>query len=179
MKRLFTALMLGSVLASSTALAAQMGEYIDYVSIGLGLQDIDSSNFDTGTALTINAGKNIFYNVGVEVEGCTTVSGAEGSFAGVTDDLSFWSLGIYGTYVWKLDKVSIKPRIGLVYVSEKSDLNIHSDADPLSKTDTQKVEVSAGIGLNYQMGRNYSLYTNYTRYEDEINQINFGAEFKF
>ncbi|OQX74070.1 MAG: hypothetical protein B6D59_03690 [Campylobacteraceae bacterium 4484_4] len=177
MKKLFTALMLGSALASSS-FAANADDYIDYVSIGLGIQDIDNSNFDTGAALVVNAGKSVFYDVGVEVEGCMSVSKAEGEYNGVKDDLDFWSLGIYGTYVWKLDRISIKPRVGLVYVSEKSDLNIHS-GDPLAKTDKKKIEMSAGIGVAYKMGENYSLFTNYTRYEDEINQINFGAEFKF
>ncbi len=174
-----------SLLAASLSTASYAGSFFDYLGLGLALQDVTSPNFDNGTALVINGGKSLYEGIGLEFEGTTSVQKMEGSFNGLTNkQIDFWSLGMYSTYLWKLGNLSIKPRLGLVYDSIKSDIDINSPKVAVpganyTGTDKSGIGLSAGIGLAYQLSENYNVYTNYTRMEDEIDHLTFGAEFKF
>ncbi len=180
MKKLLTA----SLLTASLATASYADSFLDYLGFGLALQDVDSPNFDNGTALVINGGKSLYQGIGVEFEGTASVQKMEGTFNGITDEIDFWSIGMYSTYIWELGNLSVKPRIGLIYESIQSDIGIDSPKTPIAgnvytATDKNDIGLSAGIGLAYQLGENYNVYTNYTRMEDDIDHLTFGAEFKF
>ena len=97
---------------------------------------------------------------------------------GKTDELKFWSMGMYGTYLWSFDKITIKPRIGFLYESIKSSFNT-SNSNPLKPVDKNKLSLSGGIGISYEVTHNTKIYTNYTKLETDIDHITFGAEFKF
>ncbi len=173
-----------SLLAASLSTASYADSFLDYLGFGLALQDVSSPNFDNGTALVVNGGKSLYQGIGLEFEGTASVQKMKGSFNGITDDVDFWSLGMYSTYIWKLGNLSIKPRLGLVYDSIKSDVGINSPkiavpGTTYEGTDKSGLGLSAGIGLAYQLGESYNVYTNYTRMEDEIDHLTFGAEFKF
>jgi opacity protein-like surface antigen len=204
MKKLLTA----SLLAASLATASHAGSYLDYLGFGLALQDVNSPNFDNGTALVINGGTALYQGFGVEFEGTASIQKMEGSYAGITDEMDFWSLGMYSTYIWKLGNLSITPRLGLIYDSLKSDVGfdrpqtqaatttqtttqtatgetttqttVQQEATTLSQgIDKNGLGLSIGIGLSYELGENYNIYTNYTRMEDDISHLTFGAQFKF
>ncbi len=186
MKKLLTA----SLLTVSLATAAQAESFLDYLGFGLALQDVNSPNFDNGTALVITGGKSLYQGIGMEFEGTASVQKMEGSFNGIKDDIDFWSLGMYSTYIWKLGNLSIKPRLGVTYSSIKSDIGINSPKKPTPTptggvpviyqgTDSNGIGLSGGIGLAYQLGESYSVYTNYTKIEDDISHLTFGAEFRF
>ncbi len=180
MKKLLAA----SLLTASLASVSYADSFLDYLGFGLALQDVSSPNFDNGTAVVINGGKSLYQGIGLEFEGTASVQKMEGSFNGITDDVDFWSLGMYSTYIWKLGNLSIKPRLGLVYDSIKSDIGIDSPkvavaGENYTGTDKSGLGLSAGIGLAYQLGESYNVYTNYTRMEDEIDHLTFGAEFRF
>ena len=173
-----------SLLTASLTTAAQAGSFFDYLGFGVALQDVASPNFDNGTALVINGGKSVYQGIGVEFEGTASIQKMEGRFNGLKDDIDFWSVGMYSTYIWKLGNLSIKPRLGLVYDSISSDIAINSPKIPTvgtlyQGTDKNGLGLSAGIGLAYQLSENYNVYTNYTKMEDDINHLTFGAEFKF
>ena len=88
-------------------------------------------------------------------------------------------MGMYGTYLWKLDdSFAIKPRFGIVYKNIKSSLNT-SNNNPTNKEDENKLSLSAGIGISYKLTEKSELFTNYTKFEDDIEHLTFGAEFKF
>lgn len=181
MNRLRTAFIVG-LLFSVPAFADNNESYIDRVGVALGIQDaINNDKFDKGTALILNAGKDIYSDMGVELEGVVTLDKPEAKFNGRTHDIDFWSLGLYGTYIWRINKLSIKPRLGVVYESIKSTLNIHTNNEANMNTKTHKTDLalSGGIGAAYDIGDSYKIYTNYTKYEDDIDQITFGAEYKF
>lgn len=181
MNRLRTAFIVG-LLFSLPAFADNNESYIDRVGVALGIQDaINNDKFDKGTALILNAGKDIYSDMGVELEGVVTLNKPEAKFNGRTHDIDFWSLGLYGTYIWRINKLSIKPRLGVVYESIKSTLNIHTNNEANMNTKTHKTDLalSGGIGAAYDIGDSYKIYTNYTKYEDDIDQITFGAEYKF
>ncbi len=168
----------------STALSAgdvSSESYLDRVGVGFAMQDVTNDKFDTGTALVLNAGKDIYSDMGIELEGTVGLSKPEAKFNGKTHDVDFWSLGLYGTYIWKINKLSIKPRLGVVYESIKSTLNIHTNNDALmeSKTIRKDLALSGGIGAAYDLTENYKIFTNFTKFEDDINQLTFGAEYKF
>ena len=180
MKKLLTA----SLLTVSLATAAQADSFLDYFGLGLALQDVNSPNFDNGTALVINGGKSIYNGIGFEVEGTTSLQKMEGSFNGLKDEIDFWSLGMYSTYIWKLGNLSIKPRVGLVYDSIQSNIGLSSPQNAVpgttyQGTDKNGLGVSAGVGVAYQLSENYNVYTNYTKFEDDITHLTFGAEFRF
>ncbi len=172
-----------AVLLSATFLYADENKesYIDYVSVGIALQDVDNSKFDQGGAFVVNAGKDIYSDMSVEVEGSVGIEKPEAKFNGKTHDVDFWSLGIYGTYIWKVNKLSIKPRLGVVYESIKSTLNVttNNEAAMTTGTNRQDLAVSGGIGIAYDIDKNYKIYTNYTKFEDDMEHLTFGAEYKF
>lgn len=177
MKKLFSGLLMSIALLSH----AYAESYIDYVSVGLAIQDIDNPNFDDGqgSAIVLNAGKNLYSDIALEVEGTTSISKTEGKIGTLKSDVDFWSLGLYGAYIWKINNLSIKPRIGLVYENIKSTINITDTENPLTPTDKGDIAVSGGIGLSYHFNENYAVYTNFTKFEDDINHLTFGAEYKF
>ncbi|HIP03063.1 MAG TPA: hypothetical protein EYG75_06070 [Campylobacterales bacterium] len=161
----------------------QAESYIDYVSVGLAIQTLqDSSNEDLspllsderGVAVVLTAGKNLYEDVALEFEGSASVAKPEWSFSdGRSDEVDFWSLGLYGVYIWNLNNLSIKPRIGLVYE------NIKSTIDGLPLIDKADMIISGGIGLTYEFNHNYAIYSNFTKFEDDINHLTFGAEYRF
>ena len=152
---------------------------VDYVGVGISSQKIDNSKFNKGTALTINAGKeNSITHLGLEVEGSLQIKKPKATISGVTSDLKFWSMGMYGTYLWKLDDITIKPRLGFVYENIKSSFNT-SNTNKTKPTDKSKLALSGGIGISYKISEKTSIYTNYTKFEDDIDHLTFGAEFKF
>lgn len=168
---LFTTVILSS--------AIQAGDVVDYVGVGVAKQKIDNNNFDKGSSLIINTGKeNIINNIGIELEGTFPIDKPEATISGVTSSMKFWSMGMYGTYLWKVDKITIKPRLGIVYENIKSAFN-SSNSSPTKPTDISKLAISGGIGLSYDLTKKYKIYTNYTKFEDDIDHLTFGAEFKF
>ena len=183
MSKLHTAALAALLSLGLSAYAGDMQEsYIDRVGVGVAIQDVPNNDkFDTGTALILNAGKDIYSDMGVELEGAVALNQPKAKFNGKTHDLDFWSLGLYGTYIWKLNKLSIKPRIGIVYESIKSTLNIYTNDETAmnSKVRKKDLALSGGIGAAYDLSENYKIYTNYTKYEDDIDQLTFGAEYKF
>ncbi len=155
------------------------GKLIDYVSVGVSSQKIDNSKFNKGTTLTVNAGKeNTITHLGLEVEGSLQLKKPKATISGVTSDLKFWSMGMYGTYIWKLDDITIKPRIGFVYENIKSSFNT-SNTNKTKPTDKSKVALSGGIGISYKLTDKTSIYTHYTKFEDDIDHLTFGAQFRF
>ncbi len=178
MKKIITALLVS--LAMFSQIRAE--SYVDYVSIGLAIQTLQNINNETfddvplededGMAVVITAGKSIYDDISLEFEGSASVTSPEWKLGTATAEVDFWSLGFYGAYIWKLNNLSIKPRIGLVYVNIESTLNNIS----LDKSD---LAISGGIGLSYSFSKNYSIYTNYTKFEDDIDNLTFGAEYKF
>ncbi len=182
MKKFLSALLVVAALTASAE--AESEGFMDYIGLGIALQDVDSPNFDNGTALVVTGGKNLYEGLGMELEGSGSISKMEGKFNGVKDDIDFWSLGMYSTYIWKLGNFSIKPRIGVIYRSLKSNIDIHAPKVPVVGTTYQTTDItgmgmSAGIGFSYTLGENYNIYTNYTKIEDELDHLTFGAEFKF
>ena len=204
MKKTLTA----SLLTLSLVSSAQADSLFDYLGLGLALQDVSSPNFDNGTALIINGGSSVYQNLGFEVEGTASIQKMEGNYGDLKDDLDFWSLGMYATYVWKLGNISVTPRLGVIYDSLQSDVGFaeqkaagQTTTQTTTKTDTgtttqttvqttqqaaqsQGIDknglgLSMGIGLSYELGENYNIYTNYTRMEDDISHLTFGAQFKF
>ncbi len=173
MKKLLPAILLTFSLTS----ASYAENFLDYVGVGVALQDVDNPNIDNGTAVVLNGGKTLFQGLGLEFEGTASIQKMEGTLNDVKKDVDFWSLGMYSTYIWKLGNLSVKPRIGLVYESIQSDLSLQSDST--DATDKNDLGLSAGIGFAYQLGTNYNIYTNYTRIEDDIDHLTFGAEYKF
>ncbi len=170
------------VISLSSALSAE--GFLDYIGLGVALEDADSPNFDTGTALVLTTGKNIYDDISLEAEATTSIDKMEGKFNGLKDDLDFWSFGFYSTYLWRLGNLSIKPRLGLIYRSLKSDIGIHTPKNSESgavyqDTDVSKLGLSGGFGVHYDLGKGYNIYTNYTKYEDDLEHITFGAEYKF
>ena len=182
MNKMFTACITSLLLGISVYAADAQESYIDRVGVALGMQDvINNDKFDKGTALILNAGKDIYSDIGIEMEGVVALSKPEAKFNNSTHDVDFWSLGLYGTYIWKINRLSIKPRLGVVYESIKSTLNIYTnnEANMDSKVRKKDLALSGGIGAAYDLTENYKIYTNYTKYEDDIDQITFGAEYKF
>ncbi len=176
--------MVATVLVASLTTASQAESFLDYFGFGVALQSPDSPNFDDGTAVVLTGGKNLYQGIGMEVEGTTSVQKMEGKFNGIKDDIDFWSLGMYSTYIWKLGNLSVKPRLGLIYRSLKSKIDINAPKIPVAgatyqNSDISGVGMSAGIGLSYDLGSGYNIYTNYTKIEDELDHLTFGAEFKF
>jgi len=167
------------IFLSSTFLQASDKYLIDYIGLGIASQKVDNKKFDTGTALILNAGKNKLYkNIGMEVEGTLQINKPSATINNLTSDLKFWSMGMYGTYLWKIDSITIKPRLGLVYESIKSSFNTDND-NPTQSINKNKVGLSAGIGISYKLTEKSKLFTNYTKFEDDIDHLTFGAEFKF
>jgi outer membrane receptor protein involved in Fe transport len=151
----------------------------DYVSIGISSQKIDNKSFNKGSALVINTGKKTLYkDVGVELEGTLQLKKPKAVINNKTSDLKFWSMGMYGTYLWKFDSITVKPKLGLVYENIKSSFNT-SNNNPTDSVDKNKIILSGGIGLSYKLTDNYQLFTNYTKFDDDIEHLTFGAEFKF
>ncbi len=163
--------------------SVQAEDYIDYVSVGLALQTLQSvnnENVDTtllndenGMAIVLNAGKYLYEDIALEFEGTASITKAEWQLGDAKSEVDFWSLGLYGVYIWKINNLSIKPRIGIVYE------NIKSTIGPISLTDKSDMALSGGIGLTYNFGQNYAIYSNFTKFEDDINHLTFGAEYKF
>ena len=177
MKKLISA----AILSLSILTHVQAESYMDYVSLGLAmqtLQDSDSEDFnpllndEKGMAIVVNAGKHLYEDISLEVEGTASVVQTEWSLNGRTD-VDFWSLGFYGAYIWRINNLSIKPRIGFVYENMKATLGIDKIKD---KAD---MGLSGGVGVSYQFNHNYSVYSNFTKFEDDMNHLTFGAEYKF
>ncbi len=181
MRKLLTTFIVGLTVSSSLFAGETQESYIDHVGVGFAMQDVTNDKFDTGTALVLNAGKDIYSDMGVEIEGTIGLTKPEAKFNGQTHDIDFWSLGLYGTYIWKINKLSIKPRLGIVYESIKSTLNYKTNNDALMDTKMIKKDlaISGGIGAAFDLSENYKIYTNYTKFEDDIDQLTFGAEYKF
>jgi hypothetical protein len=143
------------------------------------LQNSDSEDFnpllddEKGMAIVLNTGKNLFDDVSLEFEGTASVSQTEWSLNDQRTDVDFWSLGLYGAYIWRINNLSIKPRIGLVYENMEATLGL------TSLKDTADMGLSGGVGLSYQFNHNYSIYSNFTKFEDDMNHLTFGAEYKF
>jgi len=163
--------------------SVQAEDYIDYVSVGLALQtlqNVNNENVDTsllkddnGMAIVLNAGKYLYEDIALELEGAASITKAEWQLGDARSEVDFWSLGLYGVYIWRVNNLSIKPRIGLVYE------NIQSTIRQISLIDKADIAVSGGIGLTYNFGQNYAIYSNFTKFEDDINHLTFGAEYKF
>ncbi len=152
---------------------------VDYVGVGISSQKVDNSKFNKGSALTINAGKsNSINHLGIEMEGSIQLKKPKATISNITSDLKFWSMGMYGTYIWKLSNITIKPRFGFVYENIKSSFNT-SNSNKTKPVDKSKIALSGGIGISYKLSDKTSLYTNYTKFEDDIDHLTFGAEFKF
>ncbi len=152
---------------------------IDYLSIGLANQKIDNKNFNSGKSLILNAGKqNLIKKMGLELEGSIPITKPKATINNKTEDLKFWSMGMYGTYLWNFDKITIKPRVGVLYENIKSAFN-KSNTNPTTPTDKSKLTISGGIGISYKITNHTKLFTNYTKMEADIDHITFGAEFKF
>jgi hypothetical protein len=180
MKKFLTALLF----TASITTASSADSFLDYFGLGIALQDVDSTNFDNGTAVVVTGGKSLYEGMGMELEGSTSIQKIEGKFNGMKDDINFWSLGMYSTYIWKLGNISIKPRLGVVYRSLKSDIDITAPKVPVAGTTYQNTDISGiglsgGVGLTYDLGDGYNIYTNYTKIEDELSHLTFGAEFRF
>lgn len=174
-KSIFLLVFLCSFLTS----AYSNNKVIDYIGLGLSSQKVDNSKFDKGTALTINAGKtNAINHLGIEVEGNIQINKPKATIVGISSDLKFWSMGMYGTYLWKINDITIKPRLGFVYNSIKSSFNT-SNTNKTTPINKSKMALSGGIGISYKITNSASLYTNYTKFEDDISHLTFGAEFKF
>lgn len=182
MKKMISA----AAICLSMLTTAQAESYIDYVSVGLALQTLQNSSNedynpllddDQGVAVVLNAGKYLYDDIALEFEGSASVTKPEWSLSsdGRSDEVDFWSLGLYGVYIWKINNLCIKPRIGLVYENIKSTINI-AGVPLIDKAD---MALSGGIGLSYQFNPNYAIYTNYTKFEDDINHLTFGATYKF
>ena len=166
-----------STLFCSVSLFAN--DIVNYIGIGVAKQNVNNKNFDKGSALVITTGKNnIYSNLGLEVEGSVQLNKPSATIGSVTSDLKFWSMGMYGTYLWKIDDITIKPRLGLVYENIKSSFNV-SNSNPTKPTDKNKLAITGGIGLSYKITNKTKIYTNYTKFEDDIEHLTFGAEFKF
>ncbi len=180
MRKLITAFLLSLIFSITTYADQNQESYIDYVSVGLALQNVNNDKFDTGSALVVNAGKDIYSDMSIEFEGAVGLTKPEAKFNG-KHDVDFWSLGLYGAYIWKINKLSIKPRLGVVYESIKSTLGIHTNDETIMLNGTNKKDlaISGGIGFAYDLTENYKIYTNYTKFEDDIDHLTFGAEYKF
>jgi opacity protein-like surface antigen len=152
----------------------------DYIGVGLSSQKIENKHLSNTNALILNTGKNNLYkNIGIELEGSIQLDKSSTTINGISSDLKFWYMGMYGTYLWKLDNsFAIKPRFGIVYKNIKSSLNT-SNNNPTNKEDENKLSLSAGIGISYKLTEKSELFTNYTKFEDDIEHLTFGAEFKF
>ena len=163
-----------AVVISSTLFASD-----NYVSVGVSSQKVKNDSFNKGTALTVNVGKNnIINNLGIEAEASLQLKKPKATIGGVSSDLKFWSMGMYGTYIWKFSDLTIKPRFGFVYENIKSAFNT-KNSNKTNPVDKSKLALSGGIGLSYKLTDKTSLYTNYTKFEDDIEHLTFGAEFKF
>ncbi len=179
MKKIFGALFIS--LSIFTHLSAE--SYIDYVSVGVAmqtLQDPSNPNIDNsilkdkkGTAVVLTAGKLLYSDIGVELEGSTSVKKAQWRLGDSKSDVDFWSLGLYGSYIWRINNLSIKPRVGVVFE------NIKSTIRSIDLVDKSDVGLSGSIGMTYHFGDNYAIYSNYTKFEDDMNHLTFGAEYKF
>ena len=167
-------LILLAIIISSSLFASD-----SYVSVGISSQKVKNDSFDKGTALTVNVGKNdIINNLGIEAEASVQLKKPKATIGGLSSDLKFWSMGMYGTYIWKLSDLTIKPRVGFVYENIKSAFNT-KNTNKTSPVNKSKIALSGGIGLSYKITDKTSLYTNYTKFEDDIEHLTFGAEFKF
>jgi outer membrane receptor protein involved in Fe transport len=179
MKKTITALLISLTMVSQ----AKAESYIDYISVGLAvqtLQNVNNPNFDNsvlekneGMAIVLNAGKNLYSDIALEFEGSASLTKPQWELGATEADVDFWSLGLYGAYIWKINDLSIKPRIGVVYENMKSTMN------SITIIDKADLALSGGIGLSYQFNDNYSIYSNYTKFEDDISNLTFGAEYKF
>lgn len=184
MKKMISALLVCFTMLST----AKAESYVDYVSIGFAVQNMQNPtndtydgllNDDAGTAIVLNAGKKIYDDIAVEFEGTTTITKPEWSLindSANTAEVDFWSMGLYGVYVWKINNLDIKPRVGVVYEHMKSD---NFDSNSIKASDKSDIAISGGIGLSYNFGQNYAVYTNFTKFEDDMNHLTFGAEYKF
>jgi hypothetical protein len=175
MKKTITTVLISLSLLSQ----AHAEEYIDYVSVGLALQNIDNKHFDDGLAIVANAGKNFYGDMALEFEGATSIQKIEAKAGDTRTDVDFWSIGVYGVYIWKINNLSIKPRLGIVFENIKSTINIKDPENPFTPTEKSDIAISGGIGLSYQFNQNYAVFTNYTKFEDDINHLTFGGEYKF
>ncbi len=175
MKKTVTTILISLSLLSH----AHAEEYIDYVSVGLALQNIDNKHFDDGLAIVANAGKSFYGDMALEFEGATSLQKIEAKAGDRKSDVDFWSIGIYGAYIWKINKLNIKPRLGIVFENIKSTINIKDPENPFTPTEKSGIAISGGIGLSYQFSQNYAVFTNYTKFEDDINHLTFGGEYKF
>jgi len=176
--------MIGAAILCLSMLTSLKAEnYIDYVSLGLAVQTLQDSNIedfnalledDYGFAVVANVGKYIYDDIALEFEGSASVVKPEWRLpTGESDKVDFFSLGFYGTYIWRINNISIKPRIGLVYEKMSSKLQ------GLRLKDTADLGLSGGIGLSYQFANHYEVFTNFTKFEDDINHLTFGATYKF
>lgn len=176
MNKLISAMLISTLITT----ASYAEGFFDYIGLGAAMQTVDSPHFDSGTALIVNGGKNVYFDLGLEIEGALSVQQLSGKTDGIEEDgADFWSLGMYSTYIWKLGNLSIKPRVGLIYEHIDSKMNISDGDNPVPGTEKDEMGISAGIGFAYQISEQYNIYTNYTRIEDDIEHLTFGAEFKF
>ena len=191
MKKLLVTSLLTAILTSTM----QADGYKSYFGLGVAMQNVENPNIDNGAAVVVNGGRSFYRGLGLEVEGTMSVRKMEGDYSVLNqalnrstlrDEIDFWSVGMYSTYVWKLGNISVKPRVGVLFESIKSD-NLTLEEKKTSSaviakgpaTDKNGLALSAGIGFAYEFGENFDIYTNYTRIEDEINHLTFGAKFKF
>jgi opacity protein-like surface antigen len=165
-----------TIFFSSTLLADKV---VDYVGIGVAKQSVDNREFSSGSSLIVNTGKDrVADNLGIEIEGTFPLDKPDATISGKKSSMKFWSMGMYGTYIWKINRITIKPRLGLIYENIQSAFNT-SNKDKTKPIDRSFVGLSGGVGLSYNLTKKYKIYTNYTKFEDDINHLTFGAEFKF
>jgi len=183
MKKMFTALLV-SVSITTHALAEN---YVDYVSVGVAMQTLQNPtnpnfndlNFDDekGLAIVLNAGKMLYSDIALEFEGSASVSQTQWKLGANTGDVDFWTLGLYGAYIWRINNLSIKPRVGVVFENIKSTIKLSTST--IKPNDKSDIGLSGGVGMTYNFNENYAIYSNYTKFEDDMNHLTFGAEYKF
>ncbi len=179
MKKMVIAL-LASVSISTHVLAEN---YIDYVSVGVAMQTLQSPgnpeilssalDDEKGLAVVLNAGKMLYSDIALELEGSASISKAQWKLGENAGDVDFWTLGLYGAYIWRINNLSIKPRIGVVFE------NIKSTIRTIDINDKSDISLSGGVGMTYNFNENYAIYSNFTKFEDDMNHLTFGAEYKF
>jgi hypothetical protein len=162
-------------LSVSPAMAQQRTTpgFIDYLGAGVVISDV--TDLDNGTALVVNAGKNIGSIPGLSAEGevTTTISKPEASIGGVTADASYWTAGAYGVYTLPVStQFDVRGRLGVLY----ENVDVKGDAASGDKNDLQ---VSGGVGGAFHVTDRFALTADYTRISEDINHFGAGVQFNF
>jgi hypothetical protein len=162
-------------LSVSPVMAQQrtMPGYIDYLGAGVVISDV--TDLDNGTALVVNAGKNIGAIPGLSAEGeiTTTISKPEASIGGVNADASYWTVGAYGVYTLPVStQFDVRGRLGVLY----ENVDVKGDAASGDESDFQ---VSGGVGGAFHVTDRFSITADYTRISEDINHVGAGVQFRF